>query len=946
MRKNLAKHTAKKLPLAKRVLALCFALIFVCSCLLPAFANGTGEELETPDTEVVEAADPGAEPEPMDLYDEPEAVADEPEALDDDFAMGDEPAAMDDQVEKPVVDDEPAAMDDQVEKPVVDDEPAAMDNEVEKPVEGDEPPVADDTPAAEGATKTTTDASGNTVYEYDTSGTTFPDDDVAALPDGDQMQVDAAFSIPTNIYHFWLKKMSSYDLADIADAAKTAEMTVEQYLAMYGTEKGCYHIMTAADGANLKDYQFANPTSNDDPEGNSRTFAGWYYTDDLGDEQKFVFDEFLYISEGTTVEVYAKWTDEEAEEAEETKKDDPVAAQKAKFKQWYQNLMDCTSEYTLKSLAEEYFATEGFYTYLGSLPDEEQEVLWDKLEPVNQPKDDTAEYETAEYEEETQDDGIALLNITGTVKKIHIGKKLVLTSDLSKRYYSAEHSWKSSNPSVATVESGTQYQTDKATVTGVAVGTTTITHTVKWYYYSYGVRYDDGESSDRYTVTVVDNNTQIDWSDTDNNAAVFVLKTPTSTPESNAPSQWAPDNSECKWIAKVNTYGAEWVKNGNQYNILTYPSQYVTQWPDGTKNSVWTLTENDTDTKYFKEVRSTIFDEYKSSIEKKIKEQYPGLANVDLQLKESDITKIKITPFKISRNNGTNPDKHIDCLIDITSNKVYAAKFWVMEPDATQYTLKDTAAYLNDYDVKETKVTIDSTKTVGSTTYVLKGWYKENSAYAGAADDANAATTELVTTWDYKPSADELADGTVNFYAWYEPVNTDFTVKKEVTGWFGDKTKQFTFKIESADVSNVVTVKKNNEVVDANSFTLGDGETVKVSGIPANTIITVTETLNDAGYSTTASGFEQSAQTTEERTFRYMFVQEGEKFVLKPVDATGSVIYDYEVNSNTIVVENEKEGEIDNGVLLDTLPYILILVVVVGGGVLLFLRKRKNDDDE
>ena len=309
MRKNLAKHTAKKLPLAKRVLALCFALIFVCSCLLPAFANGTGAELETPDTEVVEAADPGAEPEPMDLYDEPAAVADEPAALDDDFAVADEPEALDDDF---AMDDEPAAMDDQVEKPVVDDEPAAMDNEVEKPVEGGEPPVADDTPAAEGATKTTTDASGNTVYEYDTSGTTFPDDDAAALPEGDQVleQMDAAFSIPTNIYHFWLKKMSSYDLEDIARDAETAEMTVEQYLAMYGTDKGCYHIMTAADGANLKDYQFADPTSNDDPEGNSRTFAGWYYTDDLDEEQKFVFDECLYVSEGTTVEVYAKWKEE------------------------------------------------------------------------------------------------------------------------------------------------------------------------------------------------------------------------------------------------------------------------------------------------------------------------------------------------------------------------------------------------------------------------------------------------------------------------------------------------------------------------------------------------------------------------------------------------------------------------------------------------------------
>ena len=47
-----------------------------------------------------------------------------------------------------------------------------------------------------------------------------------------------------------------------------------------------------------------------------------------------------------------------------------------------------------------------------------------------------------------------------------------------------------------------------------------------------------------------------------------------------------------------------------------------------------------------------------------------------------------------------------------------------------------------------------------------------------------------------------------------------------------------------------------------------------------------------------------------------------------------------------ISVINDRTATVDNGVLLDTLPYILILVVVVGGGVLLFLRKRKNDDDE
>ena len=945
MRKNLAKHTAKKLPLAKRVLALCFALIFVCSCLLPAFANGTGAELETPDTEVVEAAAPGAEPEPMDLYDEPAAVADEPEALDD------EPAAMDDQVEKPVVDDEPAAMDDQVEKPVVDDEPAAMDNEVEKPVEGGEPPVADDTPAKEGATKTTTDADGNIVYEYDTSGTTFPDDDAAALPDGDQMQVDAAFSIPTNIYHFWLKKMSSYDLADIADAAKTAEMTVEQYLAMYGTDKGCYHIMTAADGANLKDYQFANPTSNDDPEGNSRTFAGWYYTDDLGDEQKFVFDEYLYVSESTTVEVYAKWTDEEAEEAEETKKDDPAAAQKAKFKQWYQNLVDCTSEYTLKSLAEEYFATEGFYTYLGSLPDEEQEVLWDKLEPVNQPKDDTAEYETAEYEEETQDDGIALLSITATVRTIHIGKKLVLKSSLtdydagigwSKKHYTAVHSWESRDSTIATVESGTLYQTEKATVTGVKVGTTTITHKVDWYTYDYyGNATYYKSDSDTFTVTVVKNDQKIDDSDTPVRAGIFILKTPTSDPDSNEKDQWAPKDSAMKWIGWVNTYGAEWT---NDRNVFSYPAQYVTEWPDETKLPYWLLTSPGTSVNnhnYFEEVRDEIFEQYKTSIEKQIKDKYPELKNTDLGLTKNDIKQIKVIPYKISKNNNSNPDKHIDCKIDIVNDKVYTARFWVMEPGATQYTQVDSATYLKDRSVSETtQATIGDTKTVNGTTYVLKGWYKENSDYMGTPDEAGAATDQLISEseWAYAPSTGELADGTVHFYARYEPVNTDFTVKKEVTGWFGDKTKQFNFVIDSGTYE--VTVTQNGISEKKQSFTLSDGETVTISGIPANVLFTVKETLDDVGYKTTSSGY-KTAQNTAERTFRYMFVRQDDKFVLQAVDGEVDA-----VKNSTIVVTNEREGEIDNGVLLDTLPYILILVVVVGGGVLLFLRKRKNDDDE
>ena len=535
--------------------------------------------------------------------------------------------------------------------------------------------------------------------------------------------------------------------------------------------------------------------------------------------------------------------------------------------------------------------------------------------------------------------------------QIHVGKKLVLTSDLKDygewegdlwngwhyRNYTAEHEWTSSDPSVATVESGVLYQTEKATVTGVSVGSTTITHTAKGYYVdNSGNKHYGTTRTDTYTIQVVQKTVNLG---DDNDAQIYILKTPTSHPESNATDQW----TDKHWDGKVNTYGAEWTNNKN---IFSYPAQYVTEWPDGTTNSYWLLKNTDTTT-YFKDVRTEIFSAYKSSIEDQIKEQLEeqGQTVTDINLTEDDITQIKVTPYKISRDNGTKPDKHIDCTIDIVNDKVYTARFWVMEPGALKYEMKDSTTYLKGHEVSETsQATIGHAKTVGGVTYVLKGWYKENSSHEGAADEPNAANKdELITTWDYMPSEKELADGTVNFYAVYDRVNTGFTVKKEVTGWFGDKTKQFTFAI-SSDAGTVTVEKDGVADTDVTSFTLSDGETVKVSGIPANTIITITEELDDAGYDTTASGFSQ-AQTTAERTFRYKFVQEGEKFVLKPVDQYGNVTGD-EVSSNTIVVENEKKGEIDNGVLLDTLPYILILVVVVGGGVLLFLRKRKNDDDE
>lgn len=986
MRKNLAKHTAKKLPLAKRVLALCFALIFVCSCLLPAFANGTGVELDTPDTEVVEAADPGTEPEPMDLYDEPAAmdddfaVADEPAAMDDDFAVADEPAAQDDDF---AVDDEPAAMDDQVEKPVVDDEPAAMDNEVEKPVEGGEPPVADDTPAAEGATKTTTDASGNIVYEYDTSGTTFPDDDAAALPDGDQVldQMDAAFSIPTNIYHFWLKKMSGYDLADIAADAKTAEMTVEQYLAMYGTDKGCYHIMTAADGANLKDYQFADPTSNDDPEGNSRAFAGWYYTDELGDEQKFVFDEFLYISEGTTVEVYAKWKELEPE----VKKVD-FGDKEVSFKVedapalTVSELSDSKASELGEKVLDEIDWDEYNVIYMFDLSPKDRDGIAiespkkvtitgfgvDSVEdvkifhqgnrfeevPAEVSADGTITFtpdsfspfaiavadngvtsnevsylslasEDLGFADEYEDEyGVATMSLSnGTSFTIEPGATVTVTGSSSNWKNSWKDRWSSSNSQI--VIRGTS--DDQQTITikdnsNVENTTATITHT---YWAPWGWSYY--QTSEQFYVTTKK------WTDSyEGNAAIYFLKVPTGGKQmSNNPDNWLPGAGDSKMLGTINVgkHGiypaAVWSQSDDTYqkNVVTTRNQNVTNYITGSNDSGL---EWDANNGYFVVKRDSDWFDYIWT------QASTQTAYQEMLTDKNDVIAIHLTPCKISRDNGGTYPYHIDCELTIVNKWTYDAKFYERDPDTVEeWTLVDDGTYKQDEKVPLTTERTIGSKKVGKdgVNYILVGWYLEDQT--SGEYEANSSRLLESSDWSYTPKESDLNDGVVKFYAlWVPETQREIKVTKQVTGWFGDHEKEFEFTV----VDKKGNVKK--------SFTLASGQSRVIDDflVQAGDTVTITE-AGAENYETTAQIYGPGRTELLNRAFDTSTTP-------KSIEITITKEMVEQLNEIEIIVTNHRDGEIDNGVLLDTLPYILILVVVAGGGVLLFLRKRKNDDDE
>ena len=172
----------------------------------------------------------------------------------------------------------------------------------------------------------------------------------------------------------------------------------------------------------------------------------------------------------------------------------------------------------------------------------------------------------------------------------------------------------------------------------------------------------------------------------------------------------------------------------------------------------------------------------------------------------------------------------------------------------------------------------------------------------------------------------------------YKPNSSDLTVAKTVTGLLGDHEKQFSFTlsfdqpIDAEKLAKITWTKSDGTegALTSYTFTLAHGENIVFHGIPAGVTATVTETKYD-NYTT-----------------KYK-IHDTDKLALfdwnSPTESNAAGVT-IDATARTIQFLNHNEAEPDMGVLLDTLPYILILVVVAGGGALLFLRKRKNDDDE
>ena len=204
--------------------------------------------------------------------------------------------------------------------------------------------------------------------------------------------------------------------------------------------------------------------------------------------------------------------------------------------------------------------------------------------------------------------------------------------------------------------------------------------------------------------------------------------------------------------------------------------------------------------------------------------------------------------------------------------------------------------------------------------YHFVGWYLDE-----------ACTQEVNSTWvddnnkivPTKAADAVWVDGTT-YYAKFERNDIKLTITKTVSGNFGDKTKEFPISVKVGGVEM-----------------FPDGDTTGK-----------TATYHDKVTYTYTIPYGQGALIQEDATVAtgydmYVTISgEGEKEELNSIKSILLKVEQTQADEVTVEIRNHKDREVDTGINLDTLPYILVLAVVVAGAVVIIVRKHRRSYDD
>ena len=305
--------------------------------------------------------------------------------------------------------------------------------------------------------------------------------------------------------------------------------------------------------------------------------------------------------------------------------------------------------------------------------------------------------------------------------------------------------WSSSNEDILTVDSSGK-------VTGLRRGQATVTANV----YS-------GQSllcSATKTIQVVEDTTV-----TGESATVYYLLDPTKDANSNDTGNWGPSYG----TAKVNVTGATWTGGKNCFDNV---DQRVVSWPNRTN-----VVTRDSD------AWNQIFENYKSSIQ----------SQLGVTITKDDVEEITLVPAKISKDNGTAPDKHLDCNVNIKCKNVATVKYYLYDAGAVKFDMLGSKNYVINGTSKTqpsdvTSKTFPTTKTVNGVTYTFSGWYT-NRELTNAAPAFPAKVESSITYYAkyiagyqvmYNLAGGKFSDGSTNAMEKHNE-GTNVVVKEEPT---------------------------------------------------------------------------------------------------------------------------------------------------------------------
>lgn len=266
--------------------------------------------------------------------------------------------------------------------------------------------------------------------------------------------------------------------------------------------------------------------------------------------------------------------------------------------------------------------------------------------------------------------------------------------------------------------------------------------------------------------------------------------------------------------------------------------------------------------------------------------------------------------------NVANKNVRIFYYTENTVNITYVA----VQPAGAGNTLSSYA----DNNVKAVTGTVEGSIPQPAPTYKFVGWFKDEACTIpvdAAWVDANGKITpQKETLVEGQPAMGYKA---AIYYAKFELDVTTITVSKKVAGNMGDRDASYRFEMTFSgtdkDFSNVTLNGSTGTLGTSKTLTfeLGDGETATIANVPIGATITLVEQFAKAkGYTVTINKLE--TDTVEN--------------------------YTVGVNPHFEVV-NTKNAQPDTGVLLDSLPYILIIACVAAIGAFIVIRRRKNRED-